>query len=217
MADMTRQKRPSFSMASWRAIALMTVESMPMWSAATRSMSMACWATPRKKLPPPTTMPIWQPRACTAAISAAILWMKMASMPKPLPAAKASPEILRRILLYMSELSIACAIEKVGRLNSLGFTDGLVQLWSHWRDCAQLCKVCWVLQCAGKTYQSPGGKIHVDESTFDGFDGWAGSGDGSDDSAGRCSGAAPCLSACAKRFACGTTLSERWMGVGTGE
>src|SRR5271168_3702428 len=52
-------------------------------------------------------MPIWQPRACTAAISAAILWMKMASMPKPLPAARASPEILRRTLLYMSELSIA--------------------------------------------------------------------------------------------------------------
>ena len=58
MADMTRQTMPSFSMASCRAMALMTVESMPMWSAATRSMSMACWATPRKKLPPPTTMPI---------------------------------------------------------------------------------------------------------------------------------------------------------------
>jgi hypothetical protein len=28
-------------------------------------------------------------------------------MPKPLPAAKASPEIFRRILLYMSEVSIA--------------------------------------------------------------------------------------------------------------
>ena len=58
MADMTRQTMPSFSMASCRAMALMTVESMPMWSAATRSMSMACWATPRKKFPPPTTMPI---------------------------------------------------------------------------------------------------------------------------------------------------------------
>src|SRR6267378_6806298 len=38
--------------------------------------------------------------------------MKTASMPKPLPAARASPEILRRILLYMSELSIACWIWK---------------------------------------------------------------------------------------------------------
>ena len=38
-----------------------------MWSAATRSMSMACWATPRKKFPPPTTMPISHPRAWTAA------------------------------------------------------------------------------------------------------------------------------------------------------
>ena len=56
-------------MASCRAMALMTVESMPMWSAATRSMWMACSATPRKKLPPPTTMPISQPSAWTSAIS----------------------------------------------------------------------------------------------------------------------------------------------------
>ena len=67
MADITRQMMSSFSMASCSAMALITVESMPMWSAATRSMSMACWATPRKKLPPPTTMPISQPSAWTAA------------------------------------------------------------------------------------------------------------------------------------------------------
>ena len=68
-----------------------------MWSAETRSMSMACWATPRKKFPPPTTMPISQPSAWTAASSTATLWMKTASMPKPVPAARASPESLRRI------------------------------------------------------------------------------------------------------------------------
>ena len=34
----------------------MTVASMPMWSAETRSIMRACSATPRKKLPPPTTM-----------------------------------------------------------------------------------------------------------------------------------------------------------------
>src|SRR5258706_16076426 len=33
--------------------------------------------------------------------------MKMASIPKPLPAARASPESLSRTLLYMSDLSIA--------------------------------------------------------------------------------------------------------------
>ena len=34
---------------------------MPMWSAATRSILRAAGATPRKKLPPPTTMPICVP------------------------------------------------------------------------------------------------------------------------------------------------------------
>src|SRR6201997_562618 len=129
-------------MASWRAIALITVDSMPMWSAATRSMSMACWATPRKKLPPPTTMPISQPRAWTAAISAAILWMKTASMPKPLPAAKASPEILRRTLLYMSELSIA---------------------WGHWKAFVHakfwLSRVRYSGSCA---YSAQGVLLHQD-------------------------------------------------------
>src|ERR1700677_1428609 len=178
MADMTRQKRPSFSMASWRAIALMTVESIPMWSAATRSMSMACWATPRKKLPPPTTMPIWQPRAWTAAISAAILWMKMASMPKPLPAAKASPEILRRILLYMSELSIAWEIGKA-------VSDGWAMCFSRFLgDGEKLCTTLHIrmgicrVGIAEWTPRSQGELFYVYESAFDGFSGWAGGGCG---------------------------------------
>src|ERR1019366_2325985 len=37
--------------------------------------------------------------------------MKTASIPKPVPAARASPESLRRTLLYMSGLSIACGSE----------------------------------------------------------------------------------------------------------
>src|ERR1017187_955119 len=37
--------------------------------------------------------------------------MKTASMPKPAPAARASPDSLRRTLLYMSGLSIACGVE----------------------------------------------------------------------------------------------------------
>src|ERR1035437_10044222 len=39
--------------------------------------------------------------------------MKTASMPKPVPAARASPDSLRRTLLYMSGLSIACQLQVV--------------------------------------------------------------------------------------------------------
>src|SRR6185312_10070031 len=45
--------------------------------------------------------------------------MKTASMPKPLPAARASPESLRRTRLYMSGLSIAWGAGRKGLRSEL--------------------------------------------------------------------------------------------------
>src|ERR1700679_3161259 len=106
MALITRTWMPVFSIASCNAIALITVDSMPMWSAATRSMWMACSATPRKKLPPPTTIPIWQPDRAASAISWATALTNTASTPKPRPAARASPESFNRTRLYMLSTSV---------------------------------------------------------------------------------------------------------------
>src|ERR1700756_1785208 len=77
----------------------MTVASMPMWSAETRSISRACSATPRKKLPPPTTRAISTPSLWTSLISAAIAWMRLVSTPNPLSPARASPESLSKMRL----------------------------------------------------------------------------------------------------------------------
>ena len=71
MALITRVGTPICSRASESARELMTVASMPMWSAVTRSMFWAAAATPRKILPPPTTTPIWTPAAATSATSRA--------------------------------------------------------------------------------------------------------------------------------------------------
>src|SRR5579875_822384 len=79
----------------------MTVPSMPIWSAETRSMWRACSATPRKKLPPPTTMATSTPDSRTSAISMLIWCTGSTSTPKPRPAASASPESLSRMRLYM--------------------------------------------------------------------------------------------------------------------
>src|SRR5882757_11184854 len=62
---------------------------------------MAAAATPRKKLPPPTTMPIWTPVLATSAISAARLLTRSGSMPKAPPPASASPLSLRTMRLYL--------------------------------------------------------------------------------------------------------------------
>src|SRR5579884_322653 len=79
---------------------LMTVASIPMWSAETRSISFA-WVTPRKKLPPPTTIPPSTPGSRTPAISPAISCTRPPSTPKPRPAASASPESFKTTRLYI--------------------------------------------------------------------------------------------------------------------
>src|ERR1700693_4795989 len=101
IAVMTRVGTPVFSSASCRAMALMTVASMPMWSAATRSIFLAAAATPRKKLPPPTTSPICTPVLTTSAISAARLLTRSGSIPKDPPPASASPLSLRTMRWYL--------------------------------------------------------------------------------------------------------------------
>src|SRR5579871_4444775 len=92
---------PRCSSASCRAMALMMVESMPMLSALTRSISRACSATPRKMLPPPTTTATSTPSLCTSAISEVISATFSASRPNPRDPDNASPESLRTILLYI--------------------------------------------------------------------------------------------------------------------
>src|ERR1039458_1511353 len=100
-ALITRHSTPRCSSASCMAMALMTVASMPMLSAATRSISWACSATPRKMLPPPTTTPISTPRECTSTISPVISATLAASRPKPRGPASTSPDSLRTIRLYI--------------------------------------------------------------------------------------------------------------------
>ena len=87
------------SRASERASELITVASIPMWSAVTRSIVWAAAATPRKMLPPPTTTPIWTPVAATAATSQASSLTRWASMPKAAPPARASPLSFNRMRL----------------------------------------------------------------------------------------------------------------------
>src|SRR5437764_14399366 len=64
-------------------------------------MSLAAAATPRKKLPPPTTSPICTPVLATSAISAANSWTRCGSMPKDAPPARASPLSLSRTRLNL--------------------------------------------------------------------------------------------------------------------
>src|SRR5438309_7076835 len=56
--------------------------------------------TPRKMLPPPTTMAISTPSLWTATISSAMLASVSASMPVRRPPIKASPESFSRMRLY---------------------------------------------------------------------------------------------------------------------
>src|SRR6202034_573856 len=98
---MTRVCTSHFSSASCKASELMTVANMPIWSAETRSIMRACSATPRKKLPPPTTMATSTPRSRTARISNEISCSLATSTPKPRSAASASPDSLSRTLLYI--------------------------------------------------------------------------------------------------------------------
>src|SRR5262249_20193739 len=97
IADSTRVNRPRFSSACCSDRLLMTVASMPMWSAATRSMPRALPARPRKMLPPPSTMPICTPSACTSRTSSASVDRMSSSMPCPASPASSSPESLSRM------------------------------------------------------------------------------------------------------------------------
>src|SRR5580698_3249501 len=72
---------------------------IPMLSALTRSIFLACSETPRKKFPPPTTTPISTPRACTSANSPVISATLTASRPKPCGPANASPDSFRTMRL----------------------------------------------------------------------------------------------------------------------
>ena len=98
----TRTGTPRCSMASCMASELMTVASMPMWSAVVRSMLVPC--LPRQKLPPPMTMPTSTPIACTRMSWSTTPAMIFSSRPKPASPASASPESFKMILLYLGVL-----------------------------------------------------------------------------------------------------------------
>ena len=74
------------------ASAFMTVARMPIMSPVTRGMPCSETFTPRKILPPPTTMPTPTPSACVATRSAAIRSRVGWWMPKPSGPIRASPE-----------------------------------------------------------------------------------------------------------------------------
>src|SRR5262245_41749546 len=108
-ADMTRVWMPRRSRKCWSARLLMTVASMPMWSAATRSMPRPLAASPRKLFPPPTTIPICTPIACTTRISSASLPMTCASMPWPRSPARISPLSFNRSRWYGAAKALVLA------------------------------------------------------------------------------------------------------------
>src|SRR5271169_2009618 len=97
MADITRVARPWFSMASWRARALITVPSMPIRSLLARFIPAIAPVAPRQMLPPPTTTASSSPpRSMAWAISRARKSTVVASIVSSLAAeARASPESLR--------------------------------------------------------------------------------------------------------------------------
>src|SRR5437588_3188045 len=94
MAVWTRVGWPTSSRASCKARALITVASIPILSAVARSIPREAPFSPRKMLPPPTTMAICTLRASTAsATSSARRFTTTASMPEPMEeSANASPE-----------------------------------------------------------------------------------------------------------------------------
>src|SRR5712691_7663704 len=109
IADMTRVNRPSFSSACCNARLLMTVASMPMWSAATRSMPRVLADRPRKMLPPPSTTPTWMPSACTSLTSSASPARISSAMPCPASPASSSPDSLSRMRCGLALNASLCA------------------------------------------------------------------------------------------------------------
>src|SRR5205823_192834 len=81
IADITRAWSPRLSSASCMASAFITVASMPMWSAATRSMPARASPAPRKMLPPPITTATCTSICLMSCSSPAMRRMTAGSMP----------------------------------------------------------------------------------------------------------------------------------------
>src|SRR6185503_1468574 len=96
IAERTRVESPRCSRAPWSARALMTVPSMPMLSAVTRSRASPAAVVPRMMLPPPITMPTCVPAAAPATISSATRSSEPGSMPTFAEPARISPLSLSR-------------------------------------------------------------------------------------------------------------------------
>src|SRR2546425_3340597 len=89
-------------MMSWRARALMTVASIPMWWAVTSSRPRrVAKSAPRTKFPPPTTMATCTPRVVTSLTSWATSRRTEAARPVWSGPPRASPLNFRRMRRYL--------------------------------------------------------------------------------------------------------------------
>src|SRR3954465_13439156 len=94
---MTRAYIPSPSSASCIAREFMTVASIPMWSAATRSIPARASPAPRKIFPPPMTTAVWTP-ICTMSWSSPAIRLRTAgSTPYSTEPSSASPDSFTRM------------------------------------------------------------------------------------------------------------------------
>ena len=91
---------PALSRAPCNARPLMTVASIPIWSACTRSMPWEAPLMPLKMFPPPITIPTWTPFSATALISSAYSAILFGSIPKSLSPINASPLNFSSTRLY---------------------------------------------------------------------------------------------------------------------
>src|SRR5215472_4091824 len=99
-ADNTRVLTPACSSAFCRASALITVASMPIWSAVERSIPRRSYSLPRIKLPAPITIASSTPSALISLISSAMVASASRSTPLFwLAGASASPESFSRTRL----------------------------------------------------------------------------------------------------------------------
>src|SRR5713101_1726780 len=99
-----------------------------MWSAVTRSIFLAAAATPRKKLPPPTTTPTWTPARATSATSIARAFTRSASMPNFSSPAITSPLSFRRMREYWGGAGIGPLLVAHFETDKAGHTDVFAQL-----------------------------------------------------------------------------------------
>src|SRR5579872_2102221 len=79
-------------------------------------MFLAAAATPRKKLPPPATRPIWTPVRATSATSLASAATRPASMPNEPSPASTSPLSFNRMRPYLGTALLIVARRLIGRL-----------------------------------------------------------------------------------------------------